>query len=102
MHFTRLAALLARLLATALCNTADVECAHGELCTGFTNGLCRDNTHRFTLVHQSTPGQITTIAGRTDALFRFTGQRLPDQHGDHAALFDEVRFAFVDDLTFCT
>ena len=102
MHFTRLAAFLARLLATTLGNTTNVECPHGELCTRLTNGLRRDDANRFTLVHQCTAGQVTTITGRTDAIFRFTGQRRPDQHGNHTIFFDKVRFALVDDLTFGT
>lgn len=47
------------------CRTTDVERTHGQLCTRFTDGLCRDNTDCFTLVDDVATRQVTTVAVRT-------------------------------------
>ena len=47
------------------CRTTDVERTHGQLCTRFTDGLCRDNTDCFTFIDDVATRQVTTVAVRT-------------------------------------
>ncbi len=62
-------------LGTTLRNTTNVECTHGQLSTGLTDGLGSNNADSLTCVHLGTTGQVTTIAGRTDTIIRFTCER---------------------------
>ena len=72
------------------CRTTDVERTHGQLSTWFTDGLCRDNTNRFTFVHQVTTGQVTTVALRTHTEIGVTGNHRTNQDAVDRFLFDQV------------
>src|SRR5699024_7491963 len=70
-------------------STTDVDRTPGQLSTRLTNGLSRDNTHSFTLVHPVTAGQITAVTHGADAVSGRTGHRrasthLVDPHGLNA------------------
>jgi hypothetical protein len=73
-----------------------VERAHGELGTGFTDGLCGDNADSFTHVHGRTASKVTTIAGRTSALAHVTDQRRTDADRLDPSLLDDVDMLFFE------
>ena len=75
-------------------DTAGVERTHGQLGTGLTDGLRRDDADRLANVHELAGGQRPAIAGRTDAELRLARQHAPhpyrlDAGGDHVT--DEDR-----------
>mmetsp|Transcript_18412 Transcript_18412/g.29908 ORF Transcript_18412/g.29908 Transcript_18412/m.29908 type:complete len:628 (-) Transcript_18412:6693-8576(-) len=88
-------------LLTTLRNTTDVEGPHRQLCTGFTNRLCCDDTHGFASVHHGTTCKVTTVTHGADTFFCLTCQRAADPHGCHAGFVNCVRHALVDQLTVC-
>ena len=54
--------------------SADVEGTHGELGSGFADGLRGNDTHRFTAFHHAAGGQVASVAELADAALRFAGQ----------------------------
>ena len=66
------------------CRTTDVERTHRQLCTRFTDGLCRDNPDCLTLVDDVATSQVTTVAVCTHTEVGFTannGTNLDDVNG---------------------
>ena len=55
-------------------NTAGVEGTHGQLCTRFTNGLCRNNTDGFADIHALTGSQVASVALGANAVHRIALQ----------------------------
>src|SRR5690606_641547 len=55
--------------------STDVERTHGELSTGFTDGLRSDNTDGLTHVDAVATGQIAAVTLGADAVANFTGNR---------------------------
>ena len=55
-------------------DTAGVECSHGQLCAGLTDGLCRDNTYRFTYLDHFAGSHVGAVALRADSHVRSAGQ----------------------------
>src|SRR5690554_3766557 len=80
MHRTGCSHLYVICRSSPRCRTTDVESTHGQLGTGFTDRLCRDNTDRLTHVSQMTARQITTIALTTDTEACITGNRRAYMH----------------------
>ena len=59
-------------------NTASMECTHCQLCTGFTDGLSRDDTYGFTDTYISAGCHVGTVAFCTDTNFGTTCQYSSD------------------------
>ncbi len=72
------------------CRTTDVERTHGQLCTRLTDGLCRDNTDRFTFVDDVTTCQVATVAVRTYAKIGFTANNGANLDGVDRVLFNHI------------
>src|SRR5690606_33419802 len=68
---------------TTSCRTTDVEGTHGELSTGLTDGLRRNDAHGLTHVHHVSSSQIAPVTHGTDATTRLTGK-----HRTNHDLFD--------------
>ena len=63
-----------RFLATAGRNSADVERSHGQLRSGLTDRLCRDDTESIAKFRILVRGKILAVAFDTDSVFNVTGQ----------------------------
>ena len=72
--------VLLGLLARSGGRAADVERAHGELRSGFADGLRGNDTHRFAALHHASGRQVAAVAELADAAFRFAGQHRADLH----------------------
>ncbi|CAM7750305.1 hypothetical protein CICRMM096B_24365 [Citrobacter cronae] len=72
-----------------------MERTHRQLCTRFTDGLCRDNADCFTFVDDVATRQVTTIAVRTYTKVGVTGYNGTDFHGVNGVLFQQVTPLFV-------
>ena len=64
-----------------------MESTHCQLCSGFTDGLCRDNADRFTDSYIPPACHVRAVAFRTDTHIGAAGQYRPDQHLLDACLF---------------
>ena len=53
--------------------TTNVEGTHGQLGTGFTDGLRRNHTHGLTTIDQTATAQVATITTGADAKTGFAG-----------------------------
>ena len=69
------------------CNTAGVEGTHRKLCTGFTDGLCCDNTDSFTCICRQPCCKVNAIAACAHADACLACQNGTDKH-----FMDSVRF----------
>ena len=70
------------------CNSAGVECSHGQLCTGFTDGLSCDDTNSFADVHRFICGQVSSVALSADTCSALAGHDGADSYLLDACLFD--------------
>src|SRR5208283_2031346 len=68
----------ARLLGDSRCGTADVEGTHGELGSGFADGLRRDDAGGFAEFDEASGSQVAAIAHHADTALRFAGQHRAD------------------------
>ena len=84
------------MLGTAARSATDMKCAHGQLRTGLTNRLRRDDADRFSHVRHPPPGQITAITADADTSSRLTCQRRPDPHPLQTGLLDECHPFFIN------
>ena len=75
-----------------------MECSHGQLRAGFTDGLGGNDADRFTDVHQVAMGQIASVAHGAYAVFGPAGQYGADIHPLNARAVDFFRQGFVDGL----
>ena len=66
-------------------HTTGVEGAHGELRTGLTDGLGRDDAHGFTQVHQFVVSQSPAVALAANRAGRLTGERRAHLHLGNAS-----------------
>jgi hypothetical protein len=88
-----------RLLNAPAGRTADVECPHGQLGSGFTDGLGGKDSHGLSHLNRSTMGQIPAVALGTDAMFGAAGQCRADQDSGNAAFSIRLnRIVFIDFL----
>src|SRR5450756_1433845 len=82
-------------------NDRDASCvkrAEGELCTGFADGLSRDDADRLPDLDIIAGGQVTAIAHGTDAVLTLTRDGRTKAHTGDAKLLDGNRH-FVTDET---
>ena len=79
-----------RLFVGAGCSTADVEGTHCQLSTGFTDGLCGDDTEGITGHGLTVAGKVAAVALDADAMSGIAGQSGTDQHALDAAFVDEI------------
>ncbi len=77
------------------CRTTDVERTHRQLCTRFTDGLCRDNADSFTFVDDVATRQVTTIAVRTYTKVGVAGYNGTHFNGVNGVCFQQVTPLFV-------
>ena len=68
-----------------LCNivtghTTGMECSHGKLCTRLTDGLCGDNTDRFTNLYRLTGCHVGTVTFRAYTHVGTAGKNGTDLH----------------------
>src|SRR5437762_1777084 len=63
-----------RLLEGLARGSTDVECSHRQLRSGLANRLRRNDTDRFTQLHELARGQIASVAHRANATATFAGQ----------------------------
>ena len=61
-------------------DTTGVERTECELRTWFTDGLCSDDTHSFTLLYHLRGREVATVALHADAMTAFTGENGTDFH----------------------
>ena len=59
-------------------NTTGMEGTHGQLCTGFTDGLCCNNTNCFTNLNRFTGCHVGTVTFCTDTIVGTTGKNRTD------------------------
>src|SRR6185312_15527442 len=64
----------ARLLGDSRCRPTDVERAHSELCSRFSNRLRRDHADRFAEFDHASGGQVAAVAHDADSALGFAGQ----------------------------
>ena len=69
-----------RLLGDSRCRTTDVEGTHGELGSGFADGLRRDDAGGFAEFDEASGSQVAAVAHHADAALRFAGQHRTDLH----------------------
>ncbi len=81
-------------------NPADVEGAHGQLRSRLTDGLRRDDTHRFTNIDDCPTCKVTTITHRTHAFFGLTGKRASNPCRLKAGGLHRICHQFVDQIPF--
>src|SRR5690606_13327169 len=74
----------------------DVERAHGELGTGFTDRLSRNDADGFTDIHRGTASQVATIAGGAAALAHLADQRRANADRLDAGLLDDVDMTLLE------
>src|ERR1051326_8106780 len=86
----------ARLLGDSRCGTADVEGTHGELRSGFADGLCRDDAGSFAEFDEASGSQVAAVAHDADAALGFAGQHGADFHALNAGGLDRSREVFGD------
>ena len=72
-----------------------MERTHRQLCTRFTDGLCRDNADCFTFIDDVATRQVTTVAVRTYTKVGVTGYNGTDFDGVNGVLFQQVTPLFV-------
>lgn len=77
-----------------------MERSHGQLCTGFTDGLSGDNANCLTDVNRSTASQITTVTSGTNAVFGFASQNRTDFNLFDTGFFNNFNIVFVNQLAF--
>ncbi len=77
-------------------HTTNVECPHGQLSSGFSNGLRGDDPHRFSQFDDPPGGQVPAIACLANAGFGFTGQRGTNLHAKNTRFNDLARFLFIN------
>lgn len=77
--------------------TAGVEGTHGQLCTGFTDGLCGHDAHSFADFHVLAGGHVPAIALAADAQCGFAGEGRPDVHACDTGIHD-FRNGIIDEL----
>ena len=68
-------------------DTASMECTHCQLCTGFTDGLSRDDTYGFTDTYISAGSHVRTVTFCTDTNFGTACQYSSDPYFFHACFF---------------
>ena len=90
-----MARLKERLL-TTLCNAADVECPHRQLCTWFADGLRRDNADGLTLVNHRTAREVTAVAHGANAVFSFASQRAANTRTNNTRFLNRICHTLVD------
>ena len=83
-------------LLSHLSRSADVEGPHRQLRTGLTDGLRRNDTHRFAHIDACPACQITTITGGTGPEFGFAGQDRTDLDRLNAGIVDCFDNIFID------
>ena len=66
--------ILCGLFGNSRCRAADVEGTHGELRSGFADGLRGDDADRFAAFYQTARGQVAAIAKYANAALRFASQ----------------------------
>ena len=72
-----------------------MERTHRQLCTRFTDGLCRDNADCFTFVDDVATRQVTTVAVRTYTKVGVTRYNRTDFNGVNGVLFQQITPLFV-------
>ena len=76
---------------SAPCGTADVECPHGQLGAGLTDGLRGNHANSLTLINLRTTSKITAVAGCADPAFGVTRQNRANPDGpnlSHSEFFN--------------
>ena len=71
-----------------------MERTHGQLCTGFTDGLRRNNTYRFANAHISAGCHVCAVALRTDTNLGTAGQNGSDPNLLNAGFFHCLRLIY--------
>ena len=70
----------ARLFGDSRCRTADVEGTHGELGSGFADGLRRDDAGSFAEFDEAARSQVAAVAHDADTALGFAGEHGADLH----------------------
>ena len=87
-------------ISSALATPAGVECTHGQLRTGFTDGLSRDNTNGFTHGNRLAVGQVGTVALFAHTVFGAAVQDGTDLDAFHAMAHNDVGVMVIHHLIF--
>ena len=61
-------------------NASRMEGTHGQLGSGFTNGLCGNDSNRFTHLHRFTRCHVGSVALRADSIMRTAAQNRTNLH----------------------
>ncbi len=75
-----------------------MECSHGQLSARLTDGLRRDDTHRFTQLHQTTRREVASVALGANAALGLARENRTNLDLVDAGLFDLLRHFFRDFL----
>ena len=78
--------------------STDVERAHGQLRSGFADGLRGDDADRFAEFHELAGGKVAPVAMRANAASAFAGQHRTNLELLDADFLDRRGVGFVDEL----
>jgi hypothetical protein len=73
-----------------------MEGAHGQLGSGFADGLSRYDTHGFAHVYGRTAPQVTPVTLCAQTITRFTGERSAHFHFVYSQRFNGIDGVFVE------
>ncbi len=85
-----------RLLYPSTRSTTDMECPHGQLCAGFTDGLGCQDTDSLSHLHLLSVGKIAAITTCAYTMLGFTCQNRTDFCVGYARVFDEIYSRFIN------
>ena len=82
------------------CNTACVECSHGQLSTRFTDRLCCNNTNCLTNINRFSVCQVGTVTFFTNTVFCCTVKNRTNFNFLNAAAYNDIRITVVHQFIF--
>ena len=83
---------------SSTCDTACMECTHGQLCTGFADSLSGNDTNSFADIHVTAVSQVHTIAAGAYTIAALTGQYRTHLYALDTGLTDCISFLIINGL----